>query len=62
MKDVIKIRYSSKTVDEFKEAQQSYLNFYINIRPQKKIQRKNFSTGKRNRYVFISVRTVFNAC
>lgn len=40
MKDEIKILYSYKTVDEFKEALQSYLNFYINIRPQKRFKEK----------------------
>ncbi|MBM6840946.1 hypothetical protein H6A03_05250 [[Clostridium] spiroforme] len=40
MKDEIKILYSYKTVDEFKETLQSYLNFYINIRSQKRFKGK----------------------
>lgn len=40
MKDEIKILYSYNTVNEFKEVLQSYLNFYINIRPQKRFKGK----------------------
>ena len=40
MKDEIKILYTYRTVDEFKESLQSYLNFYINIRPQKRFNGK----------------------
>lgn len=46
MKDEINILYNYKTKEEFKETLTSYLNFYINIRPQKRFNGKTPAQGR----------------
>ena len=57
MKDEIKLLYEYKNVDQFKEALNSYLNFYINIRPQRRFKGKTPGQIRAEALISKSVKT-----